>query len=128
MKVNVWVVEWQMACCGDPFSVGSEVSWTLAPADRKWLTQALGEETAATIEWVEEHHDEPTPDYITVEGQVTGISQIYVRYEYALNERDPHPAGGVLVPVHSTHGVDRPSDLGRDFSCIGWVATLDVPS
>ncbi|MET8471047.1 DUF6578 domain-containing protein [Streptomyces sp. NPDC006422] len=28
---NVWYDDWQMECCGTPFSVGDEVAWPLRP-------------------------------------------------------------------------------------------------
>lgn len=30
---NVWYDDWQMECCGKPFSVGDEVAWPLRPQD-----------------------------------------------------------------------------------------------
>lgn len=47
-----------MQCCGDPFEVGSAVSWTVAPpSDRDFLAAVLGTEGAAAIMEIEDHHD-----------------------------------------------------------------------
>ncbi len=32
MPPLVWVDDWQQQCCGEPFSVGSRVTWVLRPA------------------------------------------------------------------------------------------------
>ncbi|MFD0474010.1 DUF6578 domain-containing protein [Nonomuraea thailandensis] len=110
MRWNVWVDDWQMQCCGEPFHVGSTVSWTLTPADRDWLTQVLGEETAATIDWGEEHHSDPSPGRRQVEARVTGIAAVHARMEpfparthitrsTGCFPRGPPPTGGIRMPV-----------------------------
>ncbi|WP_166427027.1 DUF6578 domain-containing protein [Nonomuraea mesophila] len=123
MKWNVWVDDWQMECCGELFGLGSAVSWTLGPADRDWLTRALGEETAATIDWGQEHHSEPSPDQISVEARVTHISAVHARYELTPGESAYHPVEGVLTPQTFADG--RPPAEG-DLRFIGYVVTLDV--
>jgi hypothetical protein len=47
MKMTVWEEDWQMQCCGDPFSLGTSVTWTLDKADRDWLASVLGDDRAA---------------------------------------------------------------------------------
>ena len=37
--LTVWVDSWQMQCCGEPFRVGSQVTWTLGAADQDWLRE-----------------------------------------------------------------------------------------
>lgn len=124
VRWNVWVDEWQMECCGDPFHVGSTVTWTLAPADREWLTRALGEETAATIEWGEEHHDEPTAAHITVEAQVKHISAVHARHVKAEGDTYLHPTEGVLTPLTSADRSPPPPSDDRDL--IGYIVTLEA--
>jgi Family of unknown function (DUF6578) len=34
---RVYVDDWQLECCGDPFAVGDEVAWTLVLSDRHSL-------------------------------------------------------------------------------------------
>lgn len=41
-RVPVWVDAWQYQCCGDDFSVGEMVRWTLVPGDRDLLASLLG--------------------------------------------------------------------------------------
>ncbi|GAA4905296.1 hypothetical protein GCM10023334_001500 [Nonomuraea thailandensis] len=117
----MWVDDWQMQCCGEPFHVGSTVSWTLTPADRDWLTQVLGEETAATIDWGEEHHSDPSPGRRQVEARVTGIAAVHARMEPLPGENAYHPVDGVLSPRTSADGWDP--DAG-DLKFVGYVVTL----
>ncbi|WP_157548714.1 DUF6578 domain-containing protein [Nonomuraea candida] len=121
MNGNVWVDDWQMQCCGEPFQIGSTVSWTLHPADRDWLTRVLGEETAATIDWSEEHHSDESPDALRVEARVIGISAVHARVELLPGENIHHPVGGVLTPTTSADGWDP--DRG-DLKFTGYVVTL----
>ncbi|GAA2211806.1 hypothetical protein GCM10009850_072660 [Nonomuraea monospora] len=118
----MWVDEWQMECCGEPFHVGSTVTWTLTPADREWLTLALGAETAATIDWGEDHHGDPSPGQISVEAQVTHISVARVRWELAPGGDVCQPAGGRLYPQPVADG--RHPAVG-DLKFAGYVVTLE---
>ena len=44
-----------MQCCGEPFAVRSQVSWTLGEADADWLDLLLGAR-ASDVDCAEEHH------------------------------------------------------------------------
>ncbi|MBB6347202.1 hypothetical protein FHU36_003747 [Nonomuraea muscovyensis] len=123
MRWNIWVSDWQMQCCGDPFRIGSTVSWTLCPADRDWLTRVLGEETAATIDWSEDHHSDPSADQLRVEAQVTHISAVHAHLERLPDENAYHPVRGVLSPQTSADGWNP--DQG-DLQFIGYLVTLAV--
>lgn len=63
--MRVWMEYWQMACCGSPFRVGSDVAWRLRPVDGlDWLDTALAPEVAPKVDAVEDHHlndADPTP-------------------------------------------------------------------
>ncbi|AQZ62020.1 unnamed protein product [[Actinomadura] parvosata subsp. kistnae] len=121
VRWNVWVDDWQLQCCGEPFRVGATVSWTLVPADRDWLANALGEKTAATIEWSEEHHSDPSPDQLSIEAEVTHISAAHARMEPLPGGDARHPVGGVLSPRTSADGWEK-NDGELEF--IGYVVTL----
>ncbi|MFI7453950.1 DUF6578 domain-containing protein [Nonomuraea sp. NPDC049714] len=121
MKWNVWVDEWQMQCCGDPFRIGATVSWTLRPVDRDWLTRVLGEETAATIDWGEDHHSDPSADQLHVEAQVTHISAVHAQLERVPDENAYHPVNGVLS---SQTFADGWNPAQGDQKLIGYLVTL----
>jgi hypothetical protein len=66
-----------MRCCGEPFAIGSAVSWAVRDADQAWLEEVLGPETAATVDAAEEHHD--GDDGRTVHGTVLSIAGVHCR-------------------------------------------------
>src|ERR1700761_1410621 len=72
MELTVWVDGWQLQCCGEPFAVGSRVSWTLAPAPREGAAVLLGD--TVTVDGAEEHHGGVPDDAPVTAGTVTGIS------------------------------------------------------
>lgn len=43
MMATVWVDDWQYQCCGTPFAVGDQVSWTLTADSDDFLVRALGD-------------------------------------------------------------------------------------
>ncbi|WP_067489316.1 DUF6578 domain-containing protein [Actinomadura hibisca] len=101
MKKTVWMDAWQMECCGDPYSVGSTVTWTLGDLDRAWLTTVLGAETAAKVNATEEHHTD-TDRVARISGEVKSISAVHCRYA-------PRPGGDTRTywPVAGTTVLTR---------------------
>jgi hypothetical protein len=93
--MTVWVNAWQMQCCGEPFSVGSRVTWTLAEADADWLTTVFG--TDITVDAAEEHHGGVPHETPQTALTVTAISAVHCRYV-------PLPVGDqrILRPVRSS--------------------------
>jgi hypothetical protein len=79
--VRVWIEAWQACCCGDPFSVGSEVAWRLNPVsadERSWFAEPLGDGIAASITHCENHHSgagRVSPDL--TRGRVESITAVY---------------------------------------------------
>ncbi|RFA17136.1 hypothetical protein B7R22_00945 [Subtercola boreus] len=78
MEFFIWVDGWQHECCGDPFSVGDDVTWAVNGADKKWLSATLGTGLAESIRYSEEHHDGPTSR--TVNATVLGIKAAHCSY------------------------------------------------
>ncbi|MEV0372118.1 DUF6578 domain-containing protein [Streptomyces sp. NPDC050636] len=107
MELIVWVDNWQMQCCGDPFSIGSRVSWKLIDADKEWLADVVGAHVADRIDGAEEHHGGSADDAIT-EGTVTGISAVHCRYAprpgSADRTRCPVPGSGTRTALTSADG------------------------
>lgn len=75
MERTVWVDAWQLQCCGEPFAVGSRVSWTLAPSPRDGITALLG--GGVTVDAVEDHHGGVPDGTSATAGKVTGIRVVY---------------------------------------------------
>ena len=114
MTYRVWVDAWQMQCCGDPFSVGSTVDWTvLAEIDREWISSFMGDEEAARFTHDEEHHGDLLPSTPHVIGVVTRIDAVFCRYGAVEGERALQPIAGSsrFEPRESVDGwEDHPAD------------------
>jgi hypothetical protein len=79
----VWLDEWQWACCGEPFSVGTPVRWnleTVSPDHRVTakLTSLLSAEVADRVTHVEDHHGMHAQGADT-SGVVRGITAVHGR-------------------------------------------------
>lgn len=118
--MTIWVDAWQMQCCGEPFSVGSRISWTLAEADPEWLTSVLG--ISDTVDAAEEHHGGVPDGTPPTEGTVTAISAVHCRHAPAPGGGQrvlyPVPSSAVLTPILSADGRTRDQD---DLSFVGYL-------
>ena len=83
MGLTVWVDSWQMLCCGEPFSVGQQVSWTLSDADQDWLMAMLGADAQVTVDAAEEHHGGLPEETPRTTGTVSRIAAVHCRYARA---------------------------------------------
>jgi len=106
--LSVWVDGWQMQCCGQPFSVGQQVAWTVGDADRDWLVPMLGADTHVSIDAAEEHHGglpEQTP---ATTGTISRITAVHCRYAPAPGQDTrtlyPVPGSAVLRELESADG------------------------
>ena len=108
----VWVDAWQMQCCGDPFSVGSRIEWTLyEESDREWLIAVLGDDLAAEVTHGEEHHGGLPDDAPTTIGVVDRIRAVSSRFgpdptsvSAAAPNHVPIPGTAVVVEVAEADG------------------------
>jgi hypothetical protein len=119
----VWVDGWQMQCCGDPFEVGSQVSWTiLAEVDVKWLTSVLGPDRAATVDCAEESHGavEQLP---VLEGTVRSIELVYCQYASDGRVQLPVPGSAVVTQTQAAIGWEE-SRKGMSF--VGYLVDIAV--
>ncbi|RZU50087.1 hypothetical protein EV385_1850 [Krasilnikovia cinnamomea] len=130
MELNVWVDGWQMQCCGEPFSVGSDVSWTLRwEPDWEWLSVLLGDQGAASMDAAEDHHEdvpEGTPETV---GTVRSITAVHCRYapSGAPRELVPVPGSGVLTPLSKADGWTKDRDELRFVGYLVRIATDAQP-
>ena len=110
VSMTIWIDAWQLQCCGEPFLVGSPVTWTLRDADPDWLETVLGAEAARAVDAAEEHHGGVPEDTEPVSGTVTRISAVHCRY--ARQPGDPRA-------LHAVRGSAVLTDLK---SADGWTA------
>ncbi|WP_344975278.1 DUF6578 domain-containing protein [Streptosporangium fragile] len=128
MNLLVWVDGWQMECCGASFRVGSRIAWTLGPADADALTPVLGENTAATVDRVEDHHGDLPEDTPATEATVTAITAVHCRYAPRAHDdpRTLHPVNDSAVFSAVTHADGRTPDLG-ELQFVGYLVRLAAP-
>lgn len=129
MRFVVWMAHWQIQCCGDPFQVGSKISWTLDDGpDRESLSSALGDDAAHRITHVEEHHGGLPDDLPPTEGTVRRITSAFCRYAPGTGQGkerilSPVPGTTVLRKVSKATGWEPKSP---DLRFIGYIVELDV--
>ncbi|MGS2618595.1 DUF6578 domain-containing protein [Micromonospora sp. LZ34] len=117
--------DWQLQCCGDPFAVGAEVSWTLRDADSEWLAEMLGSGSAIGVDAAEEHHGDLGEDAPLMVGTVASIDAVHCRYAPLLGSEErglhPVPGSGTLSTVNSADGWTP--DRG-DLTFVGYLVRL----
>ncbi|OKJ76459.1 DUF6578 domain-containing protein [Streptomyces sp. CB02460] len=102
MTLTIWVDDWQMQCCGEPFAAGDVVSWALMEADPEDYVDLVGADRADAIDFCEEHHggeEGCAPTSL----EVLSVVEVHCRYGVPPGARDrvnhPVPGTTVLVPV-----------------------------
>lgn len=133
VTVRVWVDEWQFACCGAPFAVGSVVEWTVRPAaNAAALSTVADGDTARSVDGYEERHggdpDDPADaeNLSLVTGVVLGIWASYHHHAPAPPRKGkyrPVSETDRLVPLPDTYG-ENPGINGMDLH--GYVVDLKV--
>ena len=91
--ITVWVDDWQMQCCGDPFEVGSQVEWTIVP----WTFERPPIDELGAIEYYYEHHGDADTEVLQLKGTVARIQAVYQRYALDVAENVQKPVAGRLV-------------------------------
>lgn len=87
----IWVDGWQMQCCGERFSVGTRVTWTLREPDADWLGTVLGPDVQ--VDAAEEHHGGVPEGAPKTTGKVRRIEAVHCGYAR------PPGAGRTLYPA-----------------------------
>ncbi|WUT01199.1 hypothetical protein OHA46_09020 [Streptomyces sp. NBC_00708] len=107
MMLTIWVDDWQMQCCGEPFASGDVVSWTLVEVDPEDYADLVGEDRASEIDFCEEHHgvgEERAPASV----EVVSVVEVHCRYGVPPGATEqvnyPVPGTTVLVPVEEADG------------------------
>lgn len=123
---TVWVDDWQMQCCGEPFAEGSDVEWTVVPVtDTSWYAEILVPDVAASITDREDHHSERR-DLVTVRGVVRSIDAVFCRYRVRARVAVPIAGSGVLVSRRSVDGWEDDSTSEPPRTFVGYVVALDT--
>ncbi|MEV0401350.1 DUF6578 domain-containing protein [Actinoallomurus sp. NPDC050550] len=128
VEMTVWVDSWQMQCCGEPFTVGSEVSWTLREVESGWLASVLGSGVAGTVDAAEEHHGGLSEETPVTRAKVSRITAVHCRYA-------PRPGGEsrTLYPVAGSAAISAVTSAdgwtpARDeLAFVGYLVRIDIP-
>lgn len=115
--VPVWVDEWQYACCGDPFTVGDRVTWTLGPADQAFLAPLLGPHLPGWAGTLPDRGTARAGDGREV--VVAGEGDLSVLLPGADPTAARHPVGLLAEDRHDGFGAAGPPT-------VGWVRTIRV--
>jgi hypothetical protein len=125
--MTVWVDSWQMQCCGQPFHLGSQVTWTLGNAGTEWIDAMLGAQLQRPVDAAEEHHGGVPEDTVPTQGKVVRIAAIHCRYapqsDSGPRNLYPVPGSGVLTDVESANGWT--ADRG-DERFVGYLVQLEL--
>jgi hypothetical protein len=120
VELTVFVDNRQSDCCGEPFAVGSRMSWTLrrgSDVDRPWLAAVLGADVAATVDAAEEHHGGIPEDTRRTTGTVTWIAEV----RYRRPQGRLLPDSGVVTEVAA---VRKWAAHHGDLRMVGFLARL----
>lgn len=124
MLRQVWIDNWQMQCCGDPFRVGQRVEFsTTSAVDRDFLGVVLGEQRAAALTDYEDHHDLDVGPMSVLAGTVESIEAISCRY--ARRDRAMYPMAGTTKAVRLDEATGWEPE-GGDVHFVGYIVTLQA--
>ena len=110
-KCAVFIKNWQMQCCGNPFSVGDSVEWLAEKCDEPWTYH----KDVETVDYYYEHHSAGWEKLFKISGRVIKITACYSFI--VPDPTDPTgrcgiiTAGGVTQPVTIGDGWDE--DIGE---------------
>ncbi|MFI7579800.1 DUF6578 domain-containing protein [Kocuria kalidii] len=125
MVIVVDISEWEQQCCGDPFRVGSSVTWKLVASPPG---QDSGEPAAR---YREEHHDQ-TPEHVPhlpVTGAVRSIAALHYAYDPGPSPRELtlRPGSEVSVELDAVPGMGSQLDaLSTDHELLTYRVHLQV--
>jgi hypothetical protein len=127
MGLTVWVDSWQMQCCGEPFSVGQQVWWTLGDVDQDWLMAMLGADAQVSVDAAEDHHGGVPGETLRTTGTVSRMTAGHCRYAPAPGDDSqalyPVPGSGVQSHIESADGWTP--DHG-DLRFVGYLVELTI--
>ncbi len=109
----VWIDDWEMQCCGEPFSVGDSVDWPASPlSDGSWCAE-LGLEKAPS--WIYSAHCD---DEGQLRGTVEEIEAVFCRFRVVRRE-------ATRIPRYRRSGTADARRQLRASRRLGWTQELD---
>jgi hypothetical protein len=124
---TVWIEDWQQQCCGQPFAVGSRVSWTLIVPDAERLASVLGPDLSASITHAEEHHGGRPEHAAATMGTVRSIRAVRCRYAHLPGADSrmhrPVPGSTAMTSVNAADGWETEQENLR---FVGYLVELET--
>ncbi|MEU9985496.1 DUF6578 domain-containing protein [Streptomyces sp. NPDC048045] len=94
--MRVFYEDWQMECCGRPFSVGDEICWRLAELDEEQLREGRYHGARACVE---NHGDVPRHKTMGRVRSIDVVHQDYAEKQQGSHTLEPVPGTVSLEPV-----------------------------
>lgn len=126
----VWVADWEMQCCGEPFAVRGQVAWRLSRCEPDLLLSILGPDGAAPSWYYDHHSAEPLPPPMERRGTVRSIQSLWCAYGRRGQVLTPVTGSAELRRIDRATGwEDEPDDesTGRDgLRFVGYLVDLEL--
>ena len=112
----IWIDDWQMQCCGDPFNVYDAITWTVVA----WDTEVPNFITQGHIDYYYENH---TDDFIEITATVEKIQCIYQVFQYDPKVKANVPLYGKLEDYDGelAYGIEQNQE---EYQFTGYLVTL----
>ena len=119
MDCKVFYESWQMDCCGEPFSIGDTVNWTVGKYEKLGPCNTVN---LGKIDYYYENHLFDRGLYFELEGRVIGIKILFEKFGPSkLKPSESVPVSGVL---RETTKVERYEKGFNGMRVTGFVVTL----
>lgn len=115
--MRVWVDDWQLQCCGEPFEIGSRVTWTVMVDSLEGVRTSLG--NSSHVDAREDHHDLAPEDAPMIQGTVRAIYAVTFAFESL-------PGGGSQWAAGSARLRSITRAVGTDVEPMGYLVDIDV--
>ena len=117
MELRILYEQWQMECCGTPFSAGDAVQWPVCLPLKSDFPSYIGK-----IDYIYDAHDINPGGLFLLEGTVSSVRLLYEKY--APKHDDPRtlvPVSGTTFDCTRAEGFEPPRD---GMNCSGYIAVL----
>ncbi|WP_203745984.1 DUF6578 domain-containing protein [Actinoplanes cyaneus] len=121
MEITVWIDRADWNCCGEPFRLGSRVTWELRrDIDKRWLEEAVGPDTAARVDAYQYHHADTGMVIEPTNGTVARIQAVHGRPD---PQTGTARGSGVLTELGEA---DRGTPDRGDLTFEGFLVNLEL--
>ena len=117
----VWIADWEMQCCGEPFFLGERVDWPASQlTDTSWYAD-LGFEQVPF--WIYSAHTDDEPRLC---GTVEEIQAVFCRFRVRRRTATMISGTGILEPRTRAARNEPHDEWGGPKSWIGYLVRLNA--